>query len=178
MQATPAYVQLSSTASGAFNDISSSVTLSTNPGNIIRFNERGLYRITYKSGKINMKVPNICAAIGNTWYARTDFEKRTAADATWRPIANNTNSMSIGALSLTDILPLGIDPGVSNAITHTAVFEPGDEIRVKFYGNLNMVTGGCSMLWSTVIGNGNDMRYTLDSTGAAATEIIVEKINS
>lgn len=160
-------------ASPSYNDISADVSLASATSNVINIKTRGLYKISFKSGAIDVKTPALCLGVNINLYSKVDFETSTAAaPATWRPITNNTTSSTSGALSLGSLSPGAIDVGQSLAITYVGSFEAGDNLRLRFYGNQNIGIGVC-----TGIIGGNAMSFAMNTTGSGVSEIIVEKIN-
>jgi hypothetical protein len=160
-------------ASPSYNDISSDVSLASATSNVINIKTRGLYKISFKSGAIDVKTPALCVGVTINLYSKVDLETSTAAaPTTWRPITNNTSSSTSGALSLGSINPTAIDVGQSLVLTYIGSFEAGDNLRLRFYGNQNIGTGVC-----TGIIGGNVMSFSMNTTGNGVSEIIVEKIN-
>ncbi|UWX60677.1 hypothetical protein N0B40_00060 [Chryseobacterium oranimense] len=160
-------------ASPSYNDISSDVSLASATSNVINIKTRGLYKISFKSGAIDVKTPALCVGVTINLYSKVDLETSTAAaPTTWRPITNNTTSSTSGALSLGSLSPGAIDVGQSLVLTYVGSFEAGDNLRLRFYGNQNIGTGVC-----TGIIGGNVMSFSMDTTGNGVSEIIVEKIN-
>ncbi|MCW3159936.1 hypothetical protein [Chryseobacterium oryctis] len=159
--------------SPALNEISSDVSLASATSNVINIKTRGLYKISFKSGAIDVKTPALCLGVTINLYSRVDLETSTsAAPTTWRPITNNSSSSTSGALSLSSISPNAIDVGQSLSFTYIGVFNAGDNLRLRFYGNQNISTGVCTGL----IG-GNAMSFSMNTVGNGVSEIIVEKIN-
>ncbi|KMQ62414.1 hypothetical protein ACM40_08975 [Chryseobacterium sp. BLS98] len=160
-------------ASPSYNDISSDVSLASATSNVINIKTRGLYKISFKSGAIDVNTPALCVGVTINLYSKVDLETSTAAaPTTWRPITNNTSSSTSGALSLGSINPTAIDVGQSLVLTYIGSFEAGDNLRLRFYGNQNIGTGVC-----TGIIGGNVMSFSMNTTGNGVSEIIVEKIN-
>ncbi|WP_080780427.1 hypothetical protein [Chryseobacterium phocaeense] len=160
-------------ASPSYNDISADVSLAAATSNVINIKTRGLYKISFKSGAIDVKTPSLCLGVAINLYSKIDLETSTAAaPATWRPITNNSSSSTSGALSLGSLSPGAIDVGQSLAITYIGSFEAGDNLRLRFYGNQNIGSGVCT----GVIG-GNILSFSMNTTGSGVSEIIVEKIN-
>ncbi|KMQ65673.1 hypothetical protein ACM46_07320 [Chryseobacterium angstadtii] len=160
-------------ASPSYNDITADVSLAAATSNIINIKTRGLYKVSFKSGAIDVKTPSLCAGVTINLYSKVDMETSTAAaPTTWRPITNNTTSSTSGALSLGSLSPGAIDVGQSLVLTYIGSFEAGDNLRLRFYGNQNIGSGVCT----GVIG-GNVLSFSMNTTGNAVSEIIVEKIN-
>jgi hypothetical protein len=160
-------------ASPSYNDISADVSLASATSNVINIKTRGLYKISFKSGAIDIKTPALCLGVNINLYSKVDLETSTAAaPATWKPITNNTTSSTSGALSLGSLTPGAIDVGQSLVITYVGSFEAGDNLRLRFYGNQNIGIGVCTGL----IG-GNAMSFSMNTIGSGVSEIIVEKIN-
>ncbi|NML71976.1 hypothetical protein HHL23_19555 [Chryseobacterium sp. RP-3-3] len=160
-------------SSPSYNDISADVSLASATSNIINIKTRGLYKISFKSGAIDVKTPALCVGVTINLYSKVDLETSTAAaPATWRPITNNTTSSTSGALSLGSLTPGAIDVGQSLVLTYIGSFEAGDNLRLRFYGNQNIGTGIC-----TGIIGGNVLSFSMNTTGNGVSEIIVEKIN-
>lgn len=160
-------------ASPSYNEISADVSLASGTSNVINIKTKGLYKISFKSGAIDVKTPALCVGVSINLYSKVDLETSTAlAPATWKPLTNNTTSSTSGALSLGSISPGAIDVGQSLAFTYVGTFEAGDNLRLRFYGNQNIGTGICTGL----IG-GNAMSFSMNTTGNGVSEIIVEKIN-
>jgi hypothetical protein len=160
-------------ASPSYNDITADVSLASATSNIINIKTRGLYKISFKSGAIDVKTPALCVGVTINLYSKVDLETSTAAaPAIWRPITNNSTSSTSGALSLGSLSPGAIDVGQSLVLTYVGSFEAGDNLRLRFYGNQNIGTGVC-----TGIIGGNILSFSMNTTGNAVSEIIVEKIN-
>lgn len=160
-------------ASPSYNDILADVSLAAATSNIINIKTRGLYKISFKSGAIDVKTPALCLGVAINLYSKIDLETSTAAaPSTWRPITNNSSSSTSGALSLGSLSPGAIDVGQSLVLTYIGSFEAGDNLRLRFYGNQNIGSGVC-----TGIIGGNVLSFSMNTTGNGVSEIIVEKIN-
>lgn len=157
------------TSSPSFNDVPTSISLGSGISNIINIQEGGLYRVTFSSGPIEVNTA-FCIGVSINLYSRLDLELSSLADTTFRPINKTVNSSSSGALSVSTLAPGAIDVGQTLAFTYVGTFNAGDKLRLKFYGNQNFGTGGCSS------GLGS-LNFIMNSIGAANSEIIVEKIN-
>ncbi|MGG5208652.1 hypothetical protein ACQWU4_06860 [Chryseobacterium sp. MIQD13] len=161
------------TSSPSYNDISADVSLASATSNVINIKTKGLYKISFKSGAIDVKTPALCVGVTINLYSKVDLETSTAAaPTTWRPITNNTSSSTSGALSLGSLNPTAIDVGQSLVLTYIGSFEAGDNLRLRFYGNQNIGSGIC-----TGIIGGNVLSFSMNTTGSGVSEIIVEKIN-
>lgn len=160
-------------SSPSYNDMTADVSLAAATSNIINIKTKGLYKISFKSGAIDVKTPALCVGVTINLYSKVDLETSTAATpTTWRPITNNSTSSTSGALSLGSLSPGSIDVGQSLVLTYIGSFEAGDNLRLRFYGNQNIGTGVC-----TGIIGGNVLSFSMNTTGNAVSEIIVEKIN-
>lgn len=165
----------------AYNDIPSDVSLVSTINPQIRFNSKGLYRISFKSGMATEQLPTACVGITTNYYSRVDLQKSTNNGSTWNPIASNTSNKQIpGALSANDlsamvsaILSLN-NTGLANSITYTGVFNSNELIRINYYGNLNMGTATCS---TSILLQPINMNLKFNGTGANMSEIIIEKIS-
>ncbi len=158
-------------ASPSFNEISSNVSLAAATSNVININTRGLYKISFKSGAIDISTP-LCLGVTINLQSRLNLELSTTADPTWRPINNTASSSTSGALSVGTLAPGSIDVGQSLAFTYVGVFNAGDKLRLTLSGTQNIGTGVCS----GALG-GNNMHFAISNSGNAVSEIIVEKIN-
>ncbi|MFY7845613.1 hypothetical protein [Chryseobacterium gambrini] len=158
-------------SSPVFNDISSSVALASTNSNVININEKGLYKISFKSGAIDISTP-LCAGVVINLQSRVNLELSSSTDATWRPINNNSSSSTSGALSVTTLAPGAIDVGQALSFTYVGVFNAGDKLRLTMNGTQNIGTGVC-----TGVLGGNNMFFSMDKTGNSVSEIIIEKIN-
>ncbi len=158
-------------SSPVFNDISSSVALASTNSNVININEKGLYKISFKSGAIDISTP-LCAGVVINLQSRVNLELSSSTDATWRPINNNSSSSTSGALSVTTLAPGAIDVGQALSFTYVGVFNAGDKLRLTMNGTQNIGTGVC-----TGVLGGNNMFFSMDKTGKSVSEIIIEKIN-
>lgn len=157
------------TSSPSFNDVPTSISLGSGISNIINIQEGGLYRVTFSSGPIEVNTA-FCIGVSINLYSRLDLELSSLADTTFRPINKTVNSSSSGALSVSTLAPGAIDVGQTLAFTYVGTFNAGDKLRLKFYGNQNFGTGGCSSGFGS-------LNFIMNSIGAANSEIIVEKIN-
>lgn len=158
-------------SSPVFNDISSSVALASTNSNVININEKGLYKISFKSGAIDISTP-LCAGVVINLQSRVNLELSSSTDTTWRPINNNSSSSTSGALSVTTLAPGAIDVGQALSFTYVGVFNAGDKLRLTMNGTQNIGTGVC-----TGVLGGNNMFFSMDKTGNSVSEIIIEKIN-
>lgn len=159
--------------SPSYNDIAADVSLAAATSNVINIKTKGLYKISFKSGAIEVKTPTVCLLVNINLYSKVDLETSTAAaPATWRPITNNSTSSTNGGLSLGNILGGAIDVGQSLVLTYIGSFEAGDNLRLKFYGNQNIGSGFCSSLLGA-----NQLSFAMNTTGNGVSEIIIEKIN-
>jgi hypothetical protein len=158
-------------SSPVFNDISSSVALASTNSNVININEKGLYKISFKSGAIDISTP-LCAGVVINLQSMVNLELSSSTDATWRPINNNSSSSTSGALSVTTLAPGAIDVGQALSFTYVGVFNAGDKLRLTMNGTQNIGTGVC-----TGVLGGNNMFFSMDKTGNSVSEIIIEKIN-
>lgn len=170
----------SNTANTAYNDIPTDVTLVSNPGQQIRFNTKGLYRISFKTGMATEEVPRVCVGVTTNNYTRVDLLK-SSNGSSWTPIASNTSNKQIpGVLQASDLLGMVTtilsvnNTGMANSITYTGVFYPNELIRFTYYGNLNMGTAVCTPIITL---DSTDMKLIFDGTGANMTEVIIEKIS-
>lgn len=159
------------TSSPSFNEISSNVSLAAATSNVININSRGLYKISFKSGAVDISTP-LCLGVVINLQSLLNLELSTTADPTWRPINNTASSSTAGALSVTTLAPGSIDVGQSLAFTYVGVFNAGDKLRLTLGGTQNIGTGAC-----TGALGGNNMFFALSNTGNAVSEIIIEKIN-
>jgi hypothetical protein len=159
------------TTSPSFNDISADVSLAAATSNVININTKALYRVSFKSGTIDISTP-LCIGVVINLQSNLNLELSTASDPTWRPINNTTSSSTAGALAVSTLAPGSIDVGQSLAFTYIGVFNPGDKIRLMLAGTQNIGTGVC-----TGELGGNNMSFAISNTGNAVSEIIVEKIN-
>lgn len=159
------------TSSPSFNDISSDISLAAATSNVININTKGLYKISFKSGAIDISTP-LCVGVVINLQSKLNMEMSTSSDATWRPINNTSSSSTAGALSVTTLAPGSIDVGQSLAFTYVGVFNVGDKLRLTLSGTQNIGTGVCTGLLG-----GDSMSFTMGKTGNAVSEIIVEKIN-
>ncbi|ANF51467.1 hypothetical protein A0O34_13545 [Chryseobacterium glaciei] len=157
--------------SPSFNDISSNVSLAAATSNVININTKGLYKISFKSGAIDISTP-LCLGVVINLQSSLNLELSTTADATWRPINNTASSSTAGALSVSTLAPGSIDVGQSLAFTYVGVFNAGDKLRLTLGGTQNIGTGVCTGLLG-----GDNMFFAMSKTGNAVSEIIVEKIN-
>lgn len=158
-------------SSPSFNDISSNVSLAAATSNVININTRGLYKVSFKSGAIDISTP-LCLGVIINLQSKLNLELSTTADTTWRPINNTASSSTSGALSVSTLAPGSIDVGQALSFTYVGVFNAGDKLRLTLAGSQNIGTGIC-----TGILGGNDMFFSMDRTGNAISEIIIEKIN-
>jgi hypothetical protein len=138
---------------------------------VININSRGLYKVSFKSGAVDISTP-ICLGVVNNLQSSLNLELSTTADPTWRPINNTASSSTAGALSVSTLAPGAIDVGQSLAFTYVGVFNAGDKLRLTLSGTQNIGTGVC-----TGALGGNNMFFALSNTGNAVSEIIIEKIN-
>jgi hypothetical protein len=159
------------TATPSFNEISSDVSLAGATSNVINISTKGLYKISFKSGAVDISTP-ICLGVVINLQSTLNLELSTSADATWRPINNTSSNSTAGALSVSSLLPGSIDVGQSLAFTYVGVFNAGDKLRLRLAGSQNIGTGIC-----TGALGGNNMSFAMTKTGNAVSEIIVEKIN-
>ncbi|GEN66836.1 hypothetical protein DRF57_07370 [Chryseobacterium rhizosphaerae] len=159
------------TTAPSFNEISADVALAAATSNVININTKGLYKISFKSGAIDISTP-LCVGVTINLKSSLNLELSTTADATWRPINNTTSTSTSGALSVASLLPGSIDVGQSLAFTYVGVFNPGDKLRLSLAGSQNIGTGICS----GALG-GNNMSFAMTKIGNAISEVIVEKIN-
>lgn len=159
------------TSSPSFNEISSNVSLAAATSNVININSRGLYKVSFKSGAVDISTP-ICLGVVINLQSSLNLELSTTADPTWRPINNTASSSTAGALSVSTLAPGAIDVGQSLAFTYVGVFNAGDKLRLNLSGTQNIGTGVC-----TGALGGNNMFFALNNTGNAVSEIIIEKIN-
>jgi len=159
------------TASPSFNEISTDVSLAAATSNVVNINTKGLYKVSFKSGALDISTP-LCLGVIINLRSRLDLELSTASDATWRPINNTTSASTAGALSVSTLLPGSIDVGQALAFTYVGVFNAGDKLRLNMGGTQDIGTGVCS----GALG-GNNMFFAMSKTGNAVSEIIVEKIN-
>lgn len=159
------------TSSPSFNEISSNVSLAAATSNVININSRGLYKISFKSGAVDISTP-LCLGVVINLQSILNLELSTTADPTWRPINNTASSSTAGALSVTTLAPGSIDVGQSLAFTYVGVFNAGDKLRLTLGGTQNIGSGAC-----TGALGGNNMFFALSNTGNAVSEIIIEKIN-
>ncbi|MBB4806256.1 hypothetical protein HNP38_001528 [Chryseobacterium defluvii] len=153
--------------SPAFNDIFSDVALVSTPSNMINIKTRGLYKISFKSGAVEVSEA-FCLSASTNLYSRLNLELSSDNGATWAPINNSSSSSNGGLLSVATLAPGSIDVGQSLAFTYVGVFNAGDRLRLRFYGNQVMLAGGCL---------GSNMYFSMNTTGNGISEIIVEKIN-
>ncbi|BAP33128.1 uncharacterized protein CHSO_4091 [Chryseobacterium sp. StRB126] len=151
----------------ALNEISADVDLVGTPSNMITFKTRGLYKISFKSGAINVGTPT-CLGVSTNLYSRLNLEISSDGGSTWRPVNNTVSNTTGGLLSLGSIPVGSIDVGQSLAFTYVGVFNANDRVRLKFFGNQTMLIGGCV---------GNNMFFAMNTTGNSISDIIVEKIN-
>lgn len=153
-------------ATPALNEIPNDVELLTAaPGNVINFKTNGLYRLSFKSGVINIGRP-VCVGLSTGLYSRLNLEISSDNGTTWKPINNTVSNTTGGLLSS---LPLGsIDVGESLAFTYMGLFNANDKVRLRFYGNQTILVGGCI---------GSNMFFSMNSTGNSISDIIVEKLN-
>jgi len=159
------------TATPSFNEITTDVSLAAATSNVININTKGLYKVSFKSGALDISTP-LCIGVIINLKSKLDLELSTALDATWRPINDTTSSSTAGALSVTTLLPGSIDVGQSLAFTYVGVFNAGDKLRLTMGGTQDIGTGVC-----TGALGGNNMFFAMSKTGNAVSEIIVEKIN-
>ncbi|AZA80500.1 hypothetical protein C1637_22770 [Chryseobacterium lactis] len=151
----------------SINEISNDVSLISPTSNIISFKTRGLYKLSFKSGALDIGEATCVGATTNL-YSRLNLEISSDNGASWKPI-NNTVSNSTGGLLSLGSIPLGsVDVGHSLAFTYVGVFNQGDRVRLRFFGNQTMSVGGCL---------GYNMYFAMNTTGNSVSEIIVEKIN-
>ncbi|KMQ67836.1 hypothetical protein ACM39_10860 [Chryseobacterium sp. FH2] len=158
-------------SSPVLNDISSSVSLAAANSNVININQKGLYKVSFKSGAIDISSP-LCLGVVINLQSRLNLELSTSSDATWRPINNTASNSTAGALSVSTLAPGSIDVGQSLTFTYVGVFNVGDKLRLTLNGTQNIGTGACTGLLG-----GNDMYFAMNKTGNAVSEIIIEKIN-
>ena len=178
----PEYYTFSYPGLNTYNDIPTDVTMSASPDSRIKFNTKGLYRISFKSGQATVYLPRICVGVESNFYTRVELQKSTNGTV-WSSIASNTSNQKIpGAAQAGDIVGILTtlvgynNSGYANAITYTGVFNPGEFIRVQYSGNLNMGAAICNN--TTLLGGGGgNLRIIFDGTGTNDTEVIVEKIN-
>ncbi|WP_123966635.1 hypothetical protein [Chryseobacterium phosphatilyticum] len=155
------------TATPALNEISNDVALVSTPSNMITFKTRGLYKLSFKSGAIDVGEATCVGATTNL-YSRLNLELSTDNGSTWKPV-NNTVSNTTGGLLALGSIPVGsVDVGQSLAFTYVGVFNANDRVRLRFFGNQTMNVGGCV---------GTNMYFAMNTTGNSISEIIVEKIN-
>jgi hypothetical protein len=159
------------TSAPSFNEISTDVSLAAATSNVININTRGLYKVSFKSGTVDISTP-LCVGVVINLQSTLGLELSTTADATWRPINNTSSSSTSGALSVSSLLPGSIDVGQSLAFTYVGVFNAGDKLRLTLAGSQNIGTGIC-----TGALGGNNMSFSMTTAGNAISEIIVEKIN-
>jgi hypothetical protein len=158
-------------SSPGFNDIPSNVSLAAATSNVITINTRGLYKVSFKSGAINISTP-LCLGVVINLQSKLNLELSTTVDTTWRPINNTASNSTSGALSVSTLAPGSIDVGQALSFTYVGVFNAGDKLRLTLAGTQNIGTGVCTGLLG-----GNDMFFSMDKTGNAISEIIIEKIN-
>ncbi|CAD0220993.1 hypothetical protein [Chryseobacterium sp. JV274] len=159
------------TAIPSFNEIATDVSLDAATSNVININTRGLYKVSFKSGALDISTP-LCIGVIINLRSKLDLEISTVSDPTWRPINNTTSGSTAGALSVTTLLPGSIDVGQSLAFTYVGAFNAGDKLRLTMGGTQDIGTGVC-----TGALGGNNMFFAMSKTGNAVSEIIVEKIN-
>ncbi|MCQ9635950.1 hypothetical protein MP477_13410 [Chryseobacterium sp. WG23] len=154
-------------SSPALNEISNDIALVSTTSNMINFKTRGLYKLSFKSGPLDVGEA-LCIGATTNLYSRLNLEVSSDNGATWRPI-NNTVSNTTGGLFALGSIPIGsVDVGQSLAFTYVGVFNANDRARLRFFGNQTMTVGGCL---------GTNMYFAMNSTGNSISEIIVEKIN-
>ncbi|MDN3691565.1 hypothetical protein QWZ06_04515 [Chryseobacterium tructae] len=151
----------------ALNEISTDVDLLSTTSNVINFKTRGLYKVSFKSGAINVGTPT-CIGASTNLYSRLNLEVSSDNGTTWKPVNNTVSNTTGGLLSLGSIPVGSIDVGQSLAFTYVGVFNVNDRARLRFYGNQTMLVGGCL---------GNNMFFAMNTTGNSISDIIVEKIN-
>lgn len=159
------------TSSPSFNEISTDVSLAAATSNVININTKGLYKVSFKSGTIDISTP-LCIGVLINLQSKLGLELSTASDPTWRPINNTSSNSTAGALSVSSLLPGSIDVGQSLAFTYVGVFNAGDKLRLNLAGSQDIGSGIC-----TGALGGNNMSFSMTTTGNAISEIIVEKIN-
>lgn len=159
------------TSSPSFNEISSNVSLAAATSNVININTRGLYKVSFKSGAVDVSTP-LCLGVTINLQSKLNLELSTTADPTWRPINNTASSSTSGALSVSTLAPGSIDVGQALAFTYIGVFNAGDKLRLTLSGTQNIGTGVCTGLLG-----GNNMFFAINKTGNAVSEVIIEKIN-
>ncbi|MDV7697367.1 hypothetical protein N6B72_10585 [Chryseobacterium soli] len=166
---TPANINFT-TSSPSFNEISTDVSLAAGTSNVININTKGLYKVSFKSGTVDISTP-LCVGVVINLQSKLGLELSTAADATWRPINNTSSSSTAGALSVSSLLPGSIDVGQSLAFTYVGVFNAGDKLRLTLAGSQDIGSGIC-----TGALGGNNMSFSMTTTGNAISEVIVEEI--
>lgn len=155
----------------SFNEITSSVSLAAPSSNIITINSKGLYRVSFRGGIIGISTP-LCLGVVINLQSRINLEVSSTVDTTWKPINKTVSNSTAGVLTMSMMAPGSIDVGQSLAFTYVGVFNIGDKLRFRLDGSQNIGSGACSGLLG-----GNNMFFSMDKTGNALTEVIVEKIN-
>lgn len=155
------------TSSPSVNDITTDVDLINPTSNVINFKTRGLYKLSFKSGALNVGEA-VCVGATTNLFSRLNLEVSSDNGATWRPVNNTVSNTAGGLLSLGSIPVGSVDVGQSLAFTYVGVFNAGDRARLRFFGNQTMSVGGCL---------GSNMFFAMNTTGNSISEIIVEKIN-
>ncbi|MGU3376234.1 hypothetical protein [Chryseobacterium sp. M5A1_1a] len=154
-------------SSPALNEISNDIALVSTTSNMITFKTKGLYKLSFKSGAIDVGEA-VCVGATTNLYSKLNLEISSDNGSTWKPI-NNTVSNTTGGLLALGSIPLGsVDVGQSLAFTYVGVFNANDRVRLRFFGNQIMSVGGCL---------GTNMYFAMNTTGNSISEIIVEKIN-
>lgn len=154
-------------AAPVLNEIPSDVELVSGANNIVNFKTKGLYKISFKSGAINVGMP-VCLGVSTNLYSRLNLELSSDNGTTWRPVNNTVSNTTGGILSLSSLPAGSVDVGQSLAFTYVGVFNANDKVRLRFFGNQTMLIGGCV---------GNNMFFSMNTGGNAISDIIVEKIN-
>ncbi|CAH0277817.1 hypothetical protein [Chryseobacterium sp. Bi04] len=166
-QCTPIDVPLTATGNNAFNDIAADVELVAASTPQIRFKTSGLYRISFSS-RVTSSAP-VCLGIAQTIYARMNLSLQANGTGAFVPINSSVSPYRLN--SATDPLQiLGIlGPKINHSISSTYVgtFNTADIVKFTFFGNQDIVVGGCT---------GGAMNFQLDGTGYQLPEVIIEKL--
>jgi hypothetical protein len=96
------------TGSPSFNDISSDISLAASTSNVVNINTKGLYKISFKSGALDIST-SLCVGVVINLQSLLNLEMSTSSDATWRPINNTASSSTSGALSVSTLAPGSIE---------------------------------------------------------------------
>ncbi|WP_284460376.1 hypothetical protein [Chryseobacterium sp.] len=154
-------------SSPALNEISNDIALVSTTSNMITFKTRGLFKLSFKSGALDVGEA-LCVGATTNLFSRLNLEVSSDNGTTWRPINNTVSNTTGGLLSLGSIPVGSVDVGQSLAFTYVGVFNVNDRVRLRFFGNQTMSIGGCL---------GSNMYFAMNTTGNSISEIIVEKIN-